>query len=999
MYIPNHNCFRADLIITESQGKGRKNAPTVYTVRDPISNQTYEFQEQEYFLCQAMDGWTTVEQIRTNFTRRFGLSISEIDFNAFSEQLEQSGLMEPCEEIEEQNGFLWEEPEDFIVDTLFDDSNDPTNEDNTTTTLTKAKPRVEEEKKRRLFRWYWFDPHPIYSVLASFFTPLAPIFRTIVWLSVPGGIAALFIMFSHQAEIWADLTYGFTPESWFLALFFHLMSINIISRIAQGTVMTSFGAEVREFGLQLRFGAVPRFYIDRHGGRYLSREGQLWSVSSPLVDRWLFFVSGTLMWYLTYGSGTKIGVISMFFAESGLMGFIALSIPIWGEGYRVFVLFFNLPISLLQQALQVIRMTVAGKKLPSFISWQKQLGLLAYGTLIMTLWFSLVTGVSVGTAAGLQSSYPGLLGRATGFIFVIVIGAMVSTWAIDKWRKATNKKAAKGNRKVTGSLDDEKIISWPKRIFWSTVATVGVVALLWPYTAHYGGTIQLLSPRQQNIQAEVPGQLQQTSYKGGDRQFIKAGTLIDKLASPQLENNYLVLQQQEKEQIATLNKFLNNPLPEAVAVAQAAVDTSQGQVEIARKNLEIGASQAKFSVTQAGRYQELYLSGTYAKSLYDQAKTQAEVDQAQVKQLQSNLEAVKKTLAQHQADLALVKAGSHPDDIKAARSALKRVQEQLAFARRELHDNSRLEMPFDGELVTPYLGQKAGSFITQGTTYAVATDTSKVLGEALIPEYIATGIKPGDHVEIKLWSDVRHPFKGRVLGVSPTTTMDTNSDTLTTTQSYVAPNAPPPACTAASTVGFNLPSTPTPAVNVNNSFSPVSAPTINKPAAQPSDLSLGLSSGQPIAPPTASNSASMQPVSTAAPLNISMSSNTTPVTASSCMTRMPSVFAPSADPVNPVAPPAPTTTAATASLASTFNLDTMATTETAATTLSGAPVVPIETTSTYVKVLVQLIDPPAKLTPGLSGYAKVDGPTKPLIVVLAQAFMRWFLVEFWSWLP
>ncbi len=43
--------------------------------------------------------------------------------------------------------------------------------------------------------------------------------------------------------------------------------------------------------------------------------------------------------------------------------------------------------------------------------------------------------------------------------------------------------------------------------------------------------------------------------------------------------------------------------------------------------------------------------------------------------------------------------------------------------------------------------------------------------------------------------------------------------------------------------------------------------------------------------------------------------------------------------------------------------------------------------------------PDGKLLPEMTGYAKVEADRVPLIVAFTRPLLRFFLIEFWSWLP
>jgi multidrug resistance efflux pump len=91
MYQPLHNCFRKDLIISPNQRRGE--AVQRFLIKNPSSGEIFELSEKEYFLCQLMDGNLTPSQIRKAFQEKFESTISEYDFWEFSRLLDQYNLL------------------------------------------------------------------------------------------------------------------------------------------------------------------------------------------------------------------------------------------------------------------------------------------------------------------------------------------------------------------------------------------------------------------------------------------------------------------------------------------------------------------------------------------------------------------------------------------------------------------------------------------------------------------------------------------------------------------------------------------------------------------------------------------------------------------------------------------------------------------------------------------------------------------------------------------
>ena len=85
--------LRKDLKITSRPADGNA-AGSSYLIEDPATGENFSFGEEEYFLCQAMDGLSTSEEILTRFSRRFGLEMTKDNFRSFEEHLLAMGLAE-----------------------------------------------------------------------------------------------------------------------------------------------------------------------------------------------------------------------------------------------------------------------------------------------------------------------------------------------------------------------------------------------------------------------------------------------------------------------------------------------------------------------------------------------------------------------------------------------------------------------------------------------------------------------------------------------------------------------------------------------------------------------------------------------------------------------------------------------------------------------------------------------------------------------------------------
>jgi len=92
MYTSSQNRFRTDVVVTSREN--RRDQSITYVVRDPKGDRTFEFGEEEIYLCRAMDGAQSTPEILAAFQAQFNMEISEEDFQAFADQIAEMDLLE-----------------------------------------------------------------------------------------------------------------------------------------------------------------------------------------------------------------------------------------------------------------------------------------------------------------------------------------------------------------------------------------------------------------------------------------------------------------------------------------------------------------------------------------------------------------------------------------------------------------------------------------------------------------------------------------------------------------------------------------------------------------------------------------------------------------------------------------------------------------------------------------------------------------------------------------
>lgn len=820
MYIPLQNSFREDLIITQTINPD--DSVKTYLIKDPISEETFEFGEAEYYLCQSMDGTATPAEIVANFKASYGHSMTEADFNSFSGQIFEFGLLESSKIPVSIAAAVTSEKTPLPVQSSqnttrikdkVDSSPPPQKAKNNLENHSQSPPKT--TKKGPTYLWILPNPATKFAALADFASPFNRIFLLSVWALIPGLPLALFTFFNNQTIFWKDLATSVEPLPYLATYLFNITFASLTAKVAQGMVFAHYGGKVKKFGLVLAAGFFPRFYLDREGMWKLTRQQQLWTFATPLVDRLIYFVIAVLIWYWTRSTGTNLRTLALLLAHASFLDFLLDGCPFWPvDGYVFMVAYFRLPPNFMGRAYQVWEMVFRRRPLPSSMTFREKIILLIYAPITILFWLAAVFIIALSIGKGLTENFAGIFGRATAGILIAIFLIAASRQPIAFFRKGLTKKnlsASAPENSVFPQKSPNKFKQLKfskKRLIQLSFLIAFLILLCLPYPYRPGGQIQLLPPTQQNIQAQVDGKIIKVFYQGGDGQWLKAGAQVATMEAIDIENNVLTQQEQIKNQQAivekqqsNLNKLLATPRKEDVEVARQQVEVvkqdveaarqqievRQQDVEVAKKSLETVISKANFSSREASRFEELYKGGVVSRQLFEDKQRQAETERINVEQSRQQVVAKEtevessrrdlvtkqQTVQQRQANLKLVLSGPYPDDIKVARkeleaasAGLNRQQQQLKYEREQLQ-RTQLIMPIDGRLVTAYLDQKIGSYLKQGQTFAVAEDDRLIRGEIRIAEYNVGEFALGAAVEIKLLAYPNRPFFAKVVSIEP----------------------------------------------------------------------------------------------------------------------------------------------------------------------------------------------------------------------------------------
>jgi multidrug resistance efflux pump len=801
------NWLREDLIVTRITD--RKTLAKRYLIKDPVSQETFEFREEEYFLCQLMDGVTSIPEVLAAFQERFNSILTEEDYQNFARQIASFGLLEA--------------PEKRVQFSQDDYGNGQKNPPATTR---------KNSNHSLIFLWKISNPDAIFSPLARWTKPFHKFLKGLTWLLIPLLPIAFFTFFNHQSLFSYDVRNFVDRIPFVLTYLANILLLNLGGRIIQSTVFTAYGGRSTMFGLTLALGFMPHVQVNLKEYQSLPRIAQLWTYATPLIMRLFVFSFGVILWYSTRSSGTTISTWILLLAHSALTTFLLLAIPLWPTyGYYFMAAALRLPDNFIYQSYKLWGMLLWRRGLPSFLSNKDKFILVGFG-LVSTAFTLIMLFMLIGFFAdGLANTLPEIFGTQTVllifFIFLFIGLRQPVSRLIFGGRTLPVKDKAHSISQGETAINQKSLTNF-SQVFPSWfyrgvkfLLLAGLVALLFlPYRTRPGGTLQLLTPRQVEIQAEVDGKskITRVMFPGGNEKFIRKGTVIAQMEDVDIEDTIETLQSQIEKALGDIKikqsylaKLLATPRKEDVEVARNRVKIAREEVdkakkevavdkqnlEVIKKQIESALTQADFYFREASRLEIGYQEGAIALNLVEDAqrnaqtkkieaeeKHQALLQQQQViEQARSQLASKQRDLETSESQLKLLLAGPYPDEIEAARhdvevsrAELERLRKQQQQERDKLKLTT-LVMPLDGYLVTPYLETKVGSYLEQGETFAVAEDATSILGEVQVPEYDVGQFSMGKKVEVKLTAYPRETITGKVVAITPSATNSTEATT------------------------------------------------------------------------------------------------------------------------------------------------------------------------------------------------------------------------------
>ncbi len=323
------------------------------------------------------------------------------------------------------------------------------------------------------------------------------------------------------------------------------------------------------------------------------------------------------------------------------------------------------------------------------------------------------------------------------------------------------------------------------------------------------GTFELRAVTRAELRAPVAGFLAEIHVEEGDQ--VSTATLVARLEVPDLASRLAQKRAEVREIEAKLHLLEAGPRQEELDAARHRAGrakefrdlakeelASAGEVlteELTRLDEKIAQCRAELEHAQAAhaRVNRLVSTKAVTHEQYQDAVKAYRVCYARLRQAeaerrgrealgtveaQAELARRETALADIEATLLLLEAGTRVEEIEAERAHLARLNEEVRYFE-TLREKLLIKSPVAGAIATPRLKEQIGRYLAEGELICEVEGTEAFEAEIALPEQEAARVRPGQRVELKARALPFRTFSGKVDRIAQRSTPGEAQSTVT----------------------------------------------------------------------------------------------------------------------------------------------------------------------------------------------------------------------------
>jgi multidrug resistance efflux pump len=325
-----------------------------------------------------------------------------------------------------------------------------------------------------------------------------------------------------------------------------------------------------------------------------------------------------------------------------------------------------------------------------------------------------------------------------------------------------------------------------RRILIAGVAAVVLIAVIWGIFAwmarrgryEYSGTVET---REIQIGSRIGGRVTAVHVEEG--QLVKGGTVLVQFECDELKAQRAQAQAKLEQAQADLDKMQRGNRPEEIAQSDATARAQQATLDAARngpRRQEIDQAQADYAAASADatnaevtykRMEKLIATDTISRQQFDDARDKrdaaaqrAESARQRLALLQAgtrpeDLRAAEDKYKQAEAAAILARKGFRKEDIESSRGRLAEAQGVVAELDARLRE-AALTAPSDA--VVEVVSVRPGDLVPAGRIVITMLETSQLWVKVYIPETDLSHVRLGQHATVRVDSFGGRAFDGHV---------------------------------------------------------------------------------------------------------------------------------------------------------------------------------------------------------------------------------------------
>ncbi|MBI1892831.1 MAG: efflux RND transporter periplasmic adaptor subunit [Candidatus Rokubacteria bacterium] len=505
-----------------------------FIVKDPQSGAVFTLGEREYFLCQQLDGRTSLDEVLARFRSRFQDPLSRESLSAFVRELAERGLLVGTEAA---------------------------------LAMAVAAPAGE---RRPLWRRKLINPDKILGMLAPHvswcFTR-----AFLVGSSLP-VLLAVHILVTNWGEFSAAAAESLGEDV--LKLIGLWFAVQLLAVIVQGLAVKVQGGEVREIGVQI-FRMLPRFYCRTSGGFWRGRKSSNMAVQfAPIHFVLVMWAGATIVWWLN-GPGTYAYTTGLMFAMASTLCMWMTVNPLekrWG--YTLLTVWTEVP-NLQQFSIAALRARLSRRGPSQPLTHRERTWFVWFGLLwiaFTTAWLADVLW-KVGVA---------LTGALQGAGAIILIAWMVYGLPIGRPVRRALPLIWNPSARVSVRL-----------VVRVAILLILVIGSFLPYSYHAGGSFKILPVQRYEVHVEIDGGVIRTvAVKEG--QWVNKGDVLATIDQREYRKNLETAEAQlasTRAQLSLLRKQIAmlTDVPDIERIQQLEAEVRRLEVVVgnAKRELEL----------------------------------------------------------------------------------------------------------------------------------------------------------------------------------------------------------------------------------------------------------------------------------------------------------------------------------------------------------------------------------------------------------------------------